>query len=84
MKARSTSSAAVVVVATLLLITGCGSSHYPEPQVKTAVGRPGRCESCGKAIELVAEEHLVKVGASCFVVCDERCDAALNREMSGQ
>lgn len=72
---------AVFVAISVSLATGCGGSSYPEPQVTTAVGHSGKCESCGKEIEKVGVEQFVVFGSSRFIVCDEDCEDALRDEL---
>jgi hypothetical protein len=83
---RRSVAAAAIASALLCLCAGCGtgSAPYPEAQITTAVGRAGTCESCGKKLEVVAEDQYRTVGASRFVLCSDACAGQMAEKMKNQ
>lgn len=64
----------------LLALAGCGhDAAYPKATVTTPLGRPGTCHHCRKAIANVTERNLVTFRSAQYVVCDEKCGAAMKK-----
>lgn len=66
----------LILMLAWLAVAGCGGqSPYPQTVARTPVGRDGVCFACQKKIDQVKDANLVTIGATRFVVCDEKCEA---------
>ncbi|GIW92413.1 MAG: hypothetical protein KatS3mg110_0454 [Pirellulaceae bacterium] len=72
----------ILWVAGWMSVAGCGSTQgYPSVDAGSAVGRPGKCDSCGKPLACVGPENLFSFQGIQYTVCGPACAARLKEDI---